>query len=994
MDPSRSGWTLSAKLTLAYSLLILIVSGTFTLGLYYQLQTAQRQAIQERLHDIVSFAEPLVDGDYHSLIQSPEDETSSFYRYIALRLQSIQDTSEVIERIYTLRQGDDGRIIFVVDVDPVAHARVGQAYVRASPLLEKGLTAIPGPMVEDSLYTDDSGTFLSGYAPIYDQFQELDGVLGIDINAAGVIASETQARRTALAAFLVTVPFSLLTGWWLARRLTAPMRELVSGVERVAQGQLDEVMPVRSRDELGVLANAFNHMTAQLQQTMGGLEQEITERVQAQDALHHSHRELTLLNRVIAAASTTMEPKAVLQTICRELALRFDVPLAAAALLNEKRTTSVVVAEYLAEGYSSALDVVIPFEGNPITQYVIDHKTPLVVLDAQHDPRMAAIHDVMRRRGTVSLLILPLIVRGQVVGTLGLDAVERREFSDEEVALATRAVAAAAQVLENARLFEAEIQARQISESLRGIARELNVAPDLNTALDLVLSRMARVITSDGSSVMLLAKGQMSLAAVRGFAEPDSILNAQLDLEIALLNREVIETRQPLIIASVSGDQRWVESMEASGLPASLENIQSWMGVPLLVQDRVIGMLTLDKVEPDFYRPEDAELALAFASHAAIAIRNAQLLEETQRRLDYLQALHKIDNAISGSLDLQVMLKVLLGQVVTQLKVDAADVLLFKRETQNLVYAAGLGFRTGAIRDIQRIGQSPAGNAVQERRIVHVANLRKRVTGFLLSPSLQSENFVAYYGIPLIAKGQVVGVLEIFHRSQLGSDSEWLNFLITIAGQAAIAIENATLFDDLQRSNLALRLAYENTLEGWARALELRDMETEGHSRRVVDMTMQLAQRMNVRGTELTPIRWGALMHDIGKMGIPDSILQKPGPLTDEEWVLMKKHPTIAYELLLPIDYLQSALDIPWCHHERWDGSGYPRGLRGEQIPLSARIFAVVDVWDALNSDRPYRVAWHKEQAIEYIRANAGSHFDPQVVKVFFDTRVPNGKSL
>ena len=190
----------------------------------------------------------------------------------------------------------------------------------------------------------------------------------------------------------------------------------------------------------------------------------------------------------------------------------------------------------------------------------------------------------------------------------------------------------------------------------------------------------------------------------------------------------------------------------------------------------------------------------------------------------------------------------------------------------------------------------------------------------------------------------------------------------------------------LQRSNLELTLAYDATIEGWSRALDLRDKETEGHTQRVTEMTEKLARSFGVRDAELLQIRWGALLHDIGKMGVPDGILLKPGSLTDEEWVAMKKHPDFAYEMLSPIRYLQQSLDIPYCHHEKWDGTGYPRGLKGAQIPLSARIFAVVDVWDALCSDRPYRAGWPEEKVREHIRALSGTHFDPQVVDVFMQS--------
>jgi putative nucleotidyltransferase with HDIG domain len=252
-----------------------------------------------------------------------------------------------------------------------------------------------------------------------------------------------------------------------------------------------------------------------------------------------------------------------------------------------------------------------------------------------------------------------------------------------------------------------------------------------------------------------------------------------------------------------------------------------------------------------------------------------------------------------------------------------------------------------------------------------------------LTTLLAAEDFVCYYGVPLITKGQVKGVLEVFHRAALETDMEWLDFLNALAGQAAIAIENATLFENLQRSNSELALAYDATIEGWSAALDLRDKETEGHTQRVAEMAVKLARASGFSEAELVQVRWGALLHDIGKMGVLDGILHKPGPLTDEEWVAMKKHPTFAYEMLSPIRYLRQALDIPHYHHEKWDGSGYPHGLKGVQIPLVARIFAVVDVWDALTSDRPYRIAWTKEKVSEHIRASCGTHFDPQVVDMF-----------
>ena len=205
----------------------------------------------------------------------------------------------------------------------------------------------------------------------------------------------------------------------------------------------------------------------------------------------------------------------------------------------------------------------------------------------------------------------------------------------------------------------------------------------------------------------------------------------------------------------------------------------------------------------------------------------------------------------------------------------------------------------------------------------------------------------------------------------------------SLASHAAIAIQNAQLHENLQESQILLAASCDATLEGWSRALELRDKETEGHTRRVADLTVRLAQMIGVDDDELVHVRRGALLHDIGKMGIPDAILLKPGPLDEREIEVMQQHPVHAYELLRPIKFLRPALDIPYCHHEKWDGSGYPQGLEEDDIPIAARIFALVDVWDALLSDRPYRKAWATAKILEYIEKQAGTHFDPELIEPF-----------
>jgi putative nucleotidyltransferase with HDIG domain len=246
-----------------------------------------------------------------------------------------------------------------------------------------------------------------------------------------------------------------------------------------------------------------------------------------------------------------------------------------------------------------------------------------------------------------------------------------------------------------------------------------------------------------------------------------------------------------------------------------------------------------------------------------------------------------------------------------------------------------------------------------------------------------TEYIACWMGIPLVVEGRPIGILNLDHHQVGFYNQEHLALAAGFGHQAAIAIDNARLFHELEQSNRDLIKAYDETIEGWSRALELRDQETEGHTQRVTEMTIELARAYGVPEEEIAHIRRGALLHDIGKMGIPDSILLKSGELTEEEREIMRMHPVLAYRMLSDISFLRKAMEIPYYHHEHWDGSGYPFGLKGEKIPLAARLFAIVDVWDALRSDRPYRKAWSRAEVIEYIRSLSGKQFDPHIVEIF-----------
>ena len=408
--------------------------------------------------------------------------------------------------------------------------------------------------------------------------------------------------------------------------------------------------------------------------------------------------------------------------------------------------------------------------------------------------------------------------------------------------------------------------------------------------------------------------------------------------------------------------------------------------IPLHTEDSIVGVLFLPVTLPRELTIGELRILHALAEIGGNSIHRMHLHEQTVKQLERLAALRSIDLAISSVFDMRVTLTFVLGEVIKQLQVDAASVLLIQPGTSRLGFVVGQGFYTRNIEATNlRIGQGNAGRAVLERRVVQVPDLAADGANFTRALLLADEGFVSYYAVPLIAKGDVKGVLEVFHRSRLNPDREWIDYLETLGGQTAIAIENSMLFEDLQRSNFELAMAYDATIEGWSRALDLRDRETEGHTQRVTDMTLNLARKMGLSEERMVLIKRGALLHDMGKMGIPDTILHKPEELSPEEQAIMRQHPQLAYDMLEPIAYLRDALNIPYCHHEKWDGTGYPRGLAGTQIPLEARLFAIVDVWDAITTDRPYRKGWPRKKALNYIQEQSGKYFDPHLVEIFLE---------
>ncbi len=682
--------------------------------------------------------------------------------------------------------------------------------------------------------------------------------------------------------------------------------------------------------------------------------------------------ELSVLHSVSQALLLSgMEAEAVYEAIHHAVAQL--MPCEAFVIVLEDNLSSEYKAVYLYDKGGRHPSQRIP-RGSGLSGMVIEQGKTLVIEDYLTSD-FPGLHfgDAESVR---SILAVPLRQGRRALGMISTQCYQPGVYTPAHTRLLETLAAQFTTTLENVRLFGETRQRLRELELIARLSAELRQAATRRELLPVLLEQLMTQMKVDGAALETVhpISGDVTIELGVGIWEE--------------LTGQVIPAGQGLSAVILQSGLAYLNNQARNDprvyFPQELGECASIAGVPLRADDTINGLLWIGSCRS--LDENDLRLLRSVADMAASALMRLQFHEETRKRVEQLQALQAIDRVITTSLDLRFSLDALLEQTLLHLKMDAAGVLLFNPATLMLEYAAGRGFRSRHYQKARlHLGESQAGLAALERRIVHCGNLSAAQPVFLHPQWIEEEGFVSYCGVPLIAKGQVKGVLEVFSRTAFEPQEDWLSFLEALSRQAAIAIENAQLFENLQRTNLDLTLAYEATIEGWSRALDLRDKETEGHTRRVADLTLRMASRMGLDAGQLAHVRRGALLHDIGKMGIPDAILLKPGPLNEEEWAIMHKHPQYAYEMLYPVQYLRPALEIPYCHHEKWDGSGYPRGLKGEEIPLAARIFAVADVWDALTSDRPYRPAWSQSKALDYIREQAGKQFDPQVVSVFFE---------
>ncbi len=705
------------------------------------------------------------------------------------------------------------------------------------------------------------------------------------------------------------------------------------------------------------------------------IKEDITVYLESRDLLQRRLSEVNVLNSIAVAGIEETDEDQLITRITSIIGELFYNDHFGFLMLSKDGQDLVVHPSY--QGVSEEwLNKSFPLEQGVVGRAARE-KQPVIVEDvSQEEDYIGETPDMQ------SELAVPLIAEGQLWGVINAESRDAAKFTEDDARLMSTVAGQAGSAISKIRANQQEQEQRKVAEVLAGIALALNSSLDIETILDQILSEIYQMIPYKTASLFLQKNGEARVFRHRGYKEMDleewiEGFSMSMDNPDMVYFGDLFTRGEPLLVPDTALDQNWVVIPQTSW-------IRSYLGISIKRGNRILGIINIDHDQPNAFNESHIEIMEALSNQISTAIENAELYRQQTRQLEFLESLRQIDIAITGSLDLNVTLNVILSEIIPRLDIEAADILLYDADAFQIQTAVDLGFQSTAIHQFTLFKlEGLPGKIIQDRTAYSIPDLRIDDLPKTRMDLFNKENFIGYYGTPLISKGKVVGVLELFSRDILQIDSEWIRYAETVATQTAIAIDNSHLFSNLQKANLDLSLAYDTTLEGWAGALELRDHETEGHSRRVVDLTMDLVKEMKIPEGQWIHIRRGALLHDIGKMGVPDRILQKPGKLDEEEWILMRQHPLFADRWLQQISYLKPALDIPLYHHERWDGTGYPKGLKGTEIPLAARLFAVIDVWDALRSDRPYRKAWSKKKTLQHIQSESGKHFDPEVVKKF-----------
>ena len=702
--------------------------------------------------------------------------------------------------------------------------------------------------------------------------------------------------------------------------------------------------------------------------------------------------ELAVLNKLISITHIWTNTQTVLSKALEQAALLAMADGAECHLVNSSGELHFTTHYNLDSGFlSGTLDIPFPL-GTGIHGLAYSSQKAFFIPDIETEEIYQRQY-LAQQAHYRSLICVPLSGMDSLMGTFMLYFRKRIQPDDVLLEVLTAIGQHFGISLERAHLFQQTTEQLKELQILQTVANALNRSANIQEALERSLEAVVTTMNMRCGWVVLLDGFQKNRLAASYNLPPE------LDPADWSAMRTHCRCIELLQLGKLDAAIKIVECQQLKKVTSPDYPYHSHASIPVRAGSMLLGNLNIVPPSGSAITIENYRLFNSIGDQIGVAIERARLYEQAkEQRTREQQILLGHGQMLLGERKLQTILNQTIKVVSDALRVEYASLALVASDG-NISMETDLGFSPSKTQDAVDILLADNSAIFQSIRVKMPIinpdiNLEKQ-----LKTNMDDQNIklTSSLIVPMLMGEAALGSIAIYSQSPRQWSEDEIRLLSLLANQTAIAIENTRLLEaehtarkhaeilHLQTIQQAqdLILAYDTTIEGWSRALDLRDKETEEHTLRVTNLTLQLAQAFDINNVEIKHIRHGALLHDIGKMGIPDNILRKAGELSDDEWAMMRQHPRLAYEMLSPIAYLLPALDIPYCHHEKWDGTGYPRGLKGEEIPLAARIFAVVDVLDALTSDRPYRPAWAKNKAIEYIRQKAGSHFDPSVVRVF-----------
>lgn len=682
------------------------------------------------------------------------------------------------------------------------------------------------------------------------------------------------------------------------------------------------------------------------------------------------------LQRINLTLSRLLDPQEVLEVFLDEVAFLIPYTSANVWLLEEGQWRMKAFRGY--ERYNLAPDwaakMKVGLEEWPTFRTIRRTLNPLLVADTQRDPLWVPVPEIEAVR---SWLGVPLVVGDQLLGIFSLDHTEPYAFSDEQVTLVQSLAASAALALHNASLYQREAQRRHALEAARQAALEVTQALDVDKVLQNLLLQVTNLTHTEDAHVFLYD------------AEQDTLRLGAAYYNGAIQHHALYPPRPNGITMTAARTGHEILIPEAKNTPFYTPAWGDWNGsivcIPLKTRDGVVGVMNVAWDEPHGYTSTTLQMLRLLADHAAIAIQHARLVDDLRQRLREMEVVGTLASALRQAADSTQVAQILVQQTCQLVEAPFGVLLLIQREDESP------GPRYRLILDTQH-GLSP--NIVGRFHKVDAEDPLIQLTlqneAFYLQPEALPKSLHALLveqtprlrqvaGAPLLPSvGESIGLLLVGRPSAEPAFSDETLHLLQIAAEiGANALQRTHAYEELHASFLQTVLAL-------AQAIDAKDSYTGNHSQRLAELALAVAEEMGLSEEQKEHLHWAALLHDIGKIGIPDKVLRKPGPLSPEEWALMKQHPAIGAEILRKVQGLRPVARIIAAHHERWDGSGYPQGLRGEDIPLEARILAVVDSYSAMIDERIYHPAIPHEEALEEIRRNAGKLYDPRVVETFF----------